>query len=290
MIKRLRACSDACKAIDFLHQHKYIHRDLKAENYFVGRKNIIKLGDFGESTRFRSRESSSQKRMSILGTVAFMAPELIQANKFYTESIDIYALSITMWEIMTGHDPYADYSQFQIYDKVMEGNRPILPTIGPSGFDELLQDGWHHDYLKRPNAKELCSRLQIIISNLMNPNRNNSNNSEGVDNNDNNNDYDVCDVSFSKSIVGNDSIISNIDIDINYDNDNINSSNSSSDIINQVSSNNSNTNTSRQSSRPTIVTLSRDGIKTFNPLFLRSSTDSNVNLNDDNDNNDDNNR
>ena len=266
MIKRLRACSDACNAIDFLHQHKYIHRDLKAENYFVGRKNIVKLGDFGESTRFRSHESSTQKRMSILGTVAFMAPELIQASKFYTESIDIYALSITMWEIMTGNDPYADYSQFQIYDKVMEGNRPILPTKGPSEFDELLQEGWHHDYLKRPKSKELCTKLQIIISNLMNPNRNNSSSSTVVDdnnNNNNNNNDDVCDVSFNNSIVGNnDSMISNNDSVISNDSYQAH-------------------NTIRQSSRPTIVTLSRDGIKTFNPLFLRPSTDSNLNDDDD---------
>jgi len=165
-MKRLRACLDACHAIDFLHQHKYIHRDLKAENYFVGRKNIIKLGDFGESTRFRTRESSSQKRMSILGTVAFMAPELIQANKFYTEAIDIYALSITMWEIMTGHDPYVEFSQFQIYDKVMEGYRPTLPTIGPPSFDALLQQAWDSEYTNRPTANILCKQLQKIIDSL----------------------------------------------------------------------------------------------------------------------------
>jgi len=277
-MKRLRACYDACNAIDFLHQHKYIHRDLKAENFFVSRKNIIKLGDFGESTKFRSRESSTQKRMSILGTVAFMAPELIQANKFYTESIDIYALSITMWEIMTGNDPYAEFSQFQIYDKVMEGYRPTLPTIGPEGFDEILQQGWNSDYMKRPTSNELCNKLQLLISNLMNPSNSN-------DNENNNNiideSNDVCNVSFdstyddnnNKSMYRNSRFINNIDV--NNDMSKTSSSSSTTTTTTTTSDvNQDNPDSNRQSSRPTIVTLSRDGIKTFNPLFLASSIDS----------------
>jgi serine/threonine protein kinase len=101
-IKKIGACIDACKAIDFIHHQGLIHRDLKAENFFVGRKQVVKLGDFGESTQMRSSTTTAEKRMTILGTVAFMAPELIAAERHYTQSVDIYALSVTMWEIWTG--------------------------------------------------------------------------------------------------------------------------------------------------------------------------------------------
>jgi len=68
----LKACLDCSRAIAFLHLNGFIHRDVKAENFFVAKKNIIKLGDFGEATRVRNRSSTASRRMTVLGTVAFM--------------------------------------------------------------------------------------------------------------------------------------------------------------------------------------------------------------------------
>ena len=162
-IMRLRACHDAAKAIRCLHEHQFIHRDLKAENFFVGRKNIVKLGDFGESTRFRSRESTATKRMTILGTVAFMAPELINAAKHYDQAIDVYALGITFWEIWTGRDPYAESGQFEIYSQVAKGQRPDLPDDAPQAFTELLTATWHENPQERPPASEVVTAMEKIL-------------------------------------------------------------------------------------------------------------------------------
>lgn len=143
-----------------------MHRDLKAENFFVGRKNVVKLGDFGESTHVPRHTTpapgGAQKRMTILGTVAFMAPELIAASKQYTEAIDIYALAITLWEIWTGQDPYDDISQFDIYTKVSEGYRPPLPANAPPGFHDVLQAGWHAQAESRPDASRFLTMMQEV--------------------------------------------------------------------------------------------------------------------------------
>ena len=68
----LKACFDCSRAVAHLHSNGFIHRDIKAENFFVGKKNVIKLGDFGEATRVRKKKSTVNKRMTVLGTVAFM--------------------------------------------------------------------------------------------------------------------------------------------------------------------------------------------------------------------------
>lgn len=161
-IRRLNACVDACRAIEAFHEQGLIHRDLKAENFFVGRKQVVKLGDFGESTQARTFESTASRRMTILGTVAFMAPELIAAKRHYTGAIDIYALAITMWEIWTGRDPYEDISQFDIYAKVAEGYRPPLPADAPPGFNEILQMCWQEDSNLRPSAGDLLVKMDEV--------------------------------------------------------------------------------------------------------------------------------
>lgn len=160
--KRINACLDACRAMEAFHHQGLIHRDLKAENFFVGRKQIVKLGDFGESTHTRTVESTASRRMTILGTVAFMAPELIAAKRHYTEAIDIYALAITLWEIWTGRDPYEDISQFDIYTKVAQGYRPGLPDNAPPGFNELLQAAWQEDPALRPDASDLLAQVEEV--------------------------------------------------------------------------------------------------------------------------------
>jgi serine/threonine protein kinase len=161
---RLQACLDASNAIRCLHKNNYIHRDIKAENFFVGRKMVVKLGDFGETTQVRNKESTKNRRMTILGTVAFMAPELVTAERHYTQSIDIYALGVTFWEIWTGKDPYDDCSQFDIYERVKSGKQLPLPTDSPSGFNDILSATWRPKAEERPNADELVAMMENVIS------------------------------------------------------------------------------------------------------------------------------
>lgn len=163
MPMKYKACLDCAKAIECLHYNGYIHRDLKAENFFVGRKMVVKLGDFGESTRQRSRESAATKRMSIVGTVSFMAPELIAASKHYTEAIDIYALGITFWEIWTGSDPYDGMSHFDIYTMVEAGVRPQINRDIPQEIYDLMRLAWATDPADRPNAKKIVEVISRML-------------------------------------------------------------------------------------------------------------------------------
>jgi len=172
---RVRACYDAAKAVAHLHHMGYIHRDLKAENFFIGDDRKVKLGDFGEATKQLHHRAAQRPsamhgggggggaRMSIVGTVAYMAPELVAASKKYSESIDVYSLGITMWEIWTGCDPYAEMNTFQIYEAVTAGRRPIFPEDTPPQFADAVSSAWGQQHDQRPLAAELVPRLATIL-------------------------------------------------------------------------------------------------------------------------------
>lgn len=69
----------------------------------LGTNGDIKLGDFGYAAQL-TRER--KKRNSKVGTVCWMAPEIIKAVDQYTEKVDIWSLGIMMLEFAFGEPPY----------------------------------------------------------------------------------------------------------------------------------------------------------------------------------------
>ena len=163
--QRLRACLECCMSVAFLHENNILHRDIKCNNFFLNSRYKIKLGDFGES--FMKPENEDFHDMAILGTVSYMAPELIAADKSYGFPVDVYALGITMWEIWTGSEAFGDIGEtFAIYKMVQEGQRPKLPTNAPEKFVEVLQDAWKQKSSDRPSATQLVHRLCPVLMDM----------------------------------------------------------------------------------------------------------------------------
>ncbi|MCC7085128.1 MAG: protein kinase [Pirellulales bacterium] len=98
--------------VAYLHDHGIVHRDLKPGNIFVD-EGIIKIGDYGLS-KFISCSRRSGQTGSV-GTVHYMAPEV--ANGRYGKEIDIYALGIILYEMLTGHVPFEGESVGEILMK-----------------------------------------------------------------------------------------------------------------------------------------------------------------------------
>jgi Protein kinase domain len=98
--------------VAYLHDHGIVHRDLKPGNIFVD-EGIVKIGDYGLS-KFISCSRRSGQTGSV-GTVHYMAPEV--ANGRYGKEIDIYALGIILYEMLTGHVPFEGESIGEILMK-----------------------------------------------------------------------------------------------------------------------------------------------------------------------------
>jgi len=134
--RKLRACIDCARGLAYLHGQDIIHRDVKTNNFFVDENHTIKIGDFGEA----SKKAVDKQTMTIVGTVNYMSPELIEGRKTYTSAIDIYAFGISLAAIWSGEEPFSNVKNtFQIYDMVRSGERPIIPVKSPEGISGIIQ-------------------------------------------------------------------------------------------------------------------------------------------------------
>ena len=89
-------------ALQYAHEEKLIHRDVKPENMLLGKHNEILLSDFGIAVMVQS--SRYQNPHDMAGTMTYMAPEQIQ-GKARTAS-DQYSLGIVVYEWLTGQRPF----------------------------------------------------------------------------------------------------------------------------------------------------------------------------------------
>lgn len=95
---------EVLQALDYMHKHNKIHRDIKTDNVLLKSNGEVRLADFGYTAQLESRE---QTRKSMVGTPYWMAPELIKYQP-YSYGVDIWSLGIMCRELAEGEPPYAD--------------------------------------------------------------------------------------------------------------------------------------------------------------------------------------
>nr|XP_010964152.1 PREDICTED: LOW QUALITY PROTEIN: mitogen-activated protein kinase kinase kinase 4 [Camelus bactrianus] len=129
-------------AINVLHEHGIVHRDIKGANIFLTSSGLIKLGDFGCSVKLKNNAQTMPGEVnSTLGTAAYMAPEVITRAKGegHGRAADIWSLGCVIIEMVTGKRPWHEYEHnFQIMYKVGMGHKPPIPErLSPEGKDFL---------------------------------------------------------------------------------------------------------------------------------------------------------
>ncbi|XP_068087837.1 mitogen-activated protein kinase kinase kinase 4 isoform X2 [Hyperolius riggenbachi] len=146
-------------AINVLHEHGIVHRDIKGANIFLTSSGLIKLGDFGCSVKLKNNAQTMPGEVnSTLGTAAYMAPEVITRAKGegHGRAADIWSLGCVLIEMITGKRPWHEYEHnFQIMYRVGMGHKPPMPDrISPEGKDFLS-----HCMESEPKARWTASQL-----------------------------------------------------------------------------------------------------------------------------------
>ncbi|XP_019352459.1 serine/threonine-protein kinase MARK1 isoform X1 [Alligator mississippiensis] len=142
-------------AVEHLHRHGIVHRDLKIENFLLDENNNIKIVDFGLSNAIKFEGLSQELLNTQCGSPAYAAPELL-AHKNYGPKVDVWSIGVSMFAMLTGTLPFTvePFNIKQLHQKMVTGEiSPIPPDISP-GAVHFIHSLLEPDPARRPSVKE----------------------------------------------------------------------------------------------------------------------------------------
>ncbi|KAJ6300698.1 hypothetical protein OIU76_021488 [Salix suchowensis] len=181
------------KALQYLHNHEIVHRDVKPANILLDENLCPHLADFGlaeyqknlkgvslENWRSSGKPTGGFHKKNMVGTLIYMAPEILR-KEIHTEKSDVYSFGITINELLTGVVPYTDlraeaqahtvlemnYTEQQLTASVVSGKlRPALAGLGSgasASILSLIQRCWDDNPQKRPSFTDILLELDPIL-------------------------------------------------------------------------------------------------------------------------------
>jgi hypothetical protein len=158
----VRAIAAVADALAHAHGRGVVHRDVKPSNILVGDDGAIVLTDFGIARDEDARDQTMDER--VLGTLSYMAPEQA-AGEQATGATDVWAAALTLYEALTGHNPYRTKSLNDLLERLSRGAKPLAherPDL-PRALSRTLQRALQRDRRRRPTAIELRDQLLAAL-------------------------------------------------------------------------------------------------------------------------------
>jgi serine/threonine-protein kinase len=154
-------------ALECVHRHALLHRDLKPPNVMITRKGELKLMDFGIAKDPMATELT--RTGAVVGTPAYVAPEVLEGAPA-TESSDLWSLGVTLYEIATGTRPFGGADFHELFASIRKARVPPLREVVP-GFPRRLARAVERCLARRPgrrweSAAELAEELEACAERL----------------------------------------------------------------------------------------------------------------------------
>ena len=145
-------------ALHHLHSQRMIHRDVKPMNVFLTSSGDVKLGDVGLSIVLPDGNSHAS---TFCGTAAYSAPEMLQGQG-YDGKIDVWALGVTLYQLMTYGLPF-NGSSYEMNKRIVEMPYPAVPTVLP--YSDVLRNVLDQCLRKEPGDRpDSAGVLELLRS------------------------------------------------------------------------------------------------------------------------------
>lgn len=147
------------------HREGILHRDVKPENVILVDDGRIKIGDFGLA---RPVNNATDTGKSLLGTVAYIAPELLTRTSADSRS-DLYSVGIMLYEMLTGTQPFVGETPMQVAVQHAQQSMPFASASNPTvsrAVDDVIQWATQKNPSDRPkDARTMLDALTSAFTN-----------------------------------------------------------------------------------------------------------------------------
>ena len=168
-VRALRLCAEACRALDVLHVHDIIHRDVTPRNLLLSKiadgQTQVLIADLGVAKSMLDAVGGTMTA----GTPSYMAPEQAMGLSPLDRRVDIYSLAAVTYAMLTGHPPFLVRSIADIVARdPSQAPEPIAGRLGaPSTLDGVMLSGLAADRNRRPPTSVLLAAgLETIASEM----------------------------------------------------------------------------------------------------------------------------
>jgi len=143
-----------CLGLKHVHDRKILHRDIKSQNIFLTKTNIVKLGDFGIA---KVLTGTQELAMTVIGTPYYLSPELIDGKPYNFKS-DIWSLGVLLYELCTLKHPFDANGFPMLARKISKGRYTPIPATFSKDLKELVNSLLSVDPHDRPSINAILKK------------------------------------------------------------------------------------------------------------------------------------
>ncbi|KAH7327577.1 kinase-like domain-containing protein [Rhizoctonia solani] len=168
-VERYGLCVQVSEGVAYLHGEGTVHGDIKGANVLVSQDGYLKLTDFGNATlhEYTLKFTSTTSTPSV--SMRWAAPEVVLGEVGISAEADVYALGMTLLEVITGAVPYNGLGDIPVFGKIIHKIHPVRPEADlPSqsaradSVWSLLTSCWSYNAQERPTASTVRDEMKLI--------------------------------------------------------------------------------------------------------------------------------